>query len=134
MSADSIKKNFFKLNSEIAEVMKEANNIKPYFIYFFNKKKIKSVNTKITKLLMEIFNLDEDIDKNVFISDHVGDLNKSAPQFAMLVNSRNIALTSLEEVKKSISDTENIVFFKFTSFIAIVALAVSIIGILVSLN
>lgn len=134
MSANSIKKEFFKLNSEIAEVMTEANNIKPYFFYFFYKKKIKSVNTKIIKLSREIFNLDEDIDKNVVISDHVVDLNKFAPQFSMLVNSRNIALTSLEEAKKSISDTENIIFFKFTSFIAIIALAVSIIGIFVSLK
>jgi hypothetical protein len=96
---------------------------------FFNQSKLKEIDSSLTKLALDMLELEDAFDENIKIPGDINTAIMRSAQLSILFSIRSTTNEAIGSAKSSISQIYNNLNFYRSLLIALVALVVSVIGV-----
>mgnify|MGYP001824231893 CR=1 FL=1 len=126
---NDLNQKLLELNEEIVNTFSSISDIKPRAWHVF----LNSDHQKLEDILLSyrrrIDEIDREIEPHTIIPQDFNGIQMASGKLTMLFSTRNMALTSLGEAQKILSNSQSLASFEFTTTISLLAIVISIIGV-----
>ena len=125
---NNLNQKLLELNEEIVNAFSTISSIKPHSWHIFLNSKYSELDNLLLSFRKKLDDIDREIEPHTIIPNDYNSVQMASGKLSILFATRNMALTSLSEAQKLLTNNQTQVSFKFTTIISLLAIVISIIG------
>lgn len=126
---DEVKDSYIAGSQKIVDASEELANDSFGFIEIFSKKKLKIHQGKVSKFYGWLREYDAKFSGRLSTQGGISTMQMRQAQVAIVSEARSLFVSSLSAFERELSDKEQTVNFRLSTTIALVAIVVSVVGI-----
>lgn len=117
-----------ELNEEIVQTFSTISGISPKPWHVFIGKQFNNLENQLLLYRLRLDELDHEIEPHAIIPNDYNGIQMVSGKLSILYATRNMALTSLGEAQKLLTNAQSQASFKFTVLVSLLAIVISVVG------
>jgi len=127
---NDLNQKLLELNEEIVNAFTTISNVKPHSWHIFFRSQYISLEKLLLSFRKKLDDIDREIEPHTIILNDYNSAQIMTGKLSILFATRNMALTSLAEAQKLLANTQTQVSLKFTTIISLLAIVISVSGVI----